>query len=177
VDVPGGHTFCSSIEWLAAEGITVGCNPPSNTKYCPSDFVSRGQMAAFLVRALSLPAYNGPDRFVDDNTSVFESAIERLAQAGITVGCNPPSNTKYCPSDFVSRGQMAAFLTRAMSLLSYNGPDRFVDDNDSVFEGAIERLAQAGITLGCNPPNNTRFCPEDFVTRGQMAAFLKRALG
>jgi hypothetical protein len=72
---------------------------------------------------------------------------------------------------------MAAFLVRAFDLPSYNGPDRFTDDNGNVFEGAIERLAQAGITLGCNPPTNDRYCPDDFVTRGQMAAFLKRALG
>ena len=32
------------------------------------------------------------------------------------------------------------------------------------------------MTLGCNPPNNNRFCPDDYVTRGQMAAFLKRAI-
>ncbi|HEY6629617.1 MAG TPA: S-layer homology domain-containing protein, partial [Acidimicrobiia bacterium] len=53
----------------------------------------------------------------------------------------------------------------------------FYDDDDSVFEKAIERLAASGITQGCNPPANDRFCPEDSVTRGQMATFLKRALG
>jgi hypothetical protein len=72
---------------------------------------------------------------------------------------------------------MAAFLARAFDLAPYTGPDRFVDDNGHLFEGAIERLAQAGITLGCNPPTNNRFCPNDNVTRGQMAAFLKRAFG
>jgi S-layer homology domain len=107
---------------------------------------------------------------------VFEDAIERLAQAGITKGCNPPANTKFCPDDSVSRGQMAAFLVRALNLPAYNGPDRFIDDNGNVFEDAIERLAQAGITKGCNPPANTKFCPDDSVSRGQMAAFLKRAL-
>jgi len=34
----------------------------------------------------------------------------------------------------------------------------------------------AGITAGCDPPVNDRFCPDDVVTRGQMAAFLHRAL-
>ncbi|VAV92897.1 hypothetical protein MNBD_ACTINO02-2304 [hydrothermal vent metagenome] len=33
-----------------------------------------------------------------------------------------------------------------------------------------------GITLGCNPPDNDRFCPDNVVTREQMAAFLQRAL-
>ena len=170
-----GHVFENAIEWLAMMGITQGCNPPTNNRFCPNDNVTRGQMAAFLVRALDLPAYNGPDRFRDDNTSVFEANIERLAQAGITLGCNPPTNNRFCPEDFVTRGQMAAFLVRAFDLPAYNGPDRFRDDNGNVFEANIERLAQAGITLGCNPPTNNRYCPSDNVTRGQMAAFLKRA--
>lgn len=111
VDVPLTHTFYADIEWLAAEGITVGCNPPSNTKFCPDDFVSRGQMAAFLDRALGLP--DGPDAFVDDETSIFEANIDALAAVDVARGCNPPDNTMYCPSDFVTRAQMAAFLHRA----------------------------------------------------------------
>jgi hypothetical protein len=170
-----GHIFENAIEWLAAEGITQGCNPPINDRFCPNDHVTRGQMAAFLVRAKGYTAIAG-DFFVDDSGSVFENAINRLATAQVTLGCNPPTNNRYCPTGFVTRGQMAAFLVRAFDLPVYNGPDRFVDDNGSVFEGAIERLAQAGITVGCNPPVNDRYCPNDLVTRGQMAAFLKRAL-
>lgn len=51
----------------------------------------------------------------------------------------------------------------------------FIDDDDSIFEGNIEWLASAGVTLGCNPAEgNTKFCPNDNVTRGQMAAFMQR---
>jgi hypothetical protein len=53
---------------------------------------------------------------------------------------------------------------------------RFVDVGGSVFAGDIEKVAAAGVTRGCNPPVNDRYCPDDFVTRGQMAAFLSRAL-
>jgi hypothetical protein len=45
-----------------------------------------------------------------------------------------------------------------------------------IFEADIERLAAAGITTGCNPPANDRFCPDRNVTRAQMAAFLQRGL-
>jgi hypothetical protein len=72
-------------------------------------------MAAFLVRALGLSAGAGSDRFTDDDGSVFENDIDRIAKAGITRGCNPPSNTRFCPDDRVTRGQMAAFLQRALS--------------------------------------------------------------
>ncbi len=76
----------------------------------------------------------------------------------------------------MTRGQMAAFLVRALGLTDRGSAD-FVDDDGSIFEADIERLATAGITKGCNPPVNDRFCPDDPVTRGQMAAFLHRALG
>jgi hypothetical protein len=54
---------------------------------------------------------------------------------------------------------------------------RPLDDDDSIFEADIEKLAAAGITKGCNPPTNNMYCPNNVVTRGQMAAFLHRALG
>ncbi len=72
---------------------------------------------------------------------------------------------------------MAAFLVRALGYTDDGGGDLFIDDDDSIFEGDIDRLGTAGVTKGCNPPSNTRFCPSANVTRGQMAAFLHRALG
>ena len=70
---------------------------------------------------------------------------------------------------------MAAFLVRAFGLTDDGGGNLFADDDDSIFENDIDKLATAEITLGCNPPANTNFCPEGTVTRGQMAAFLHRA--
>jgi hypothetical protein len=115
--------------------------------------------------------------FLDDNGSVHEGNIEAIAAADITRGCNPPDNTQFCPDDSVTRGQMAAFLVRAMGYTDDGGGDRFTDDDGSVFEGDIDRLATAGVTLGCNPPDNSRFCPDEPVSRAQMASFLARALG
>jgi hypothetical protein len=176
-DVADDNVFAADIEWLASTGITRGCNPPANTNFCPDDPVTRGQMAAFLVRALLYTDDGGGDLFDDDDDSVFVGDIDRLATAGVTRGCNPPANTNFCPDDPVTRGQMAAFLVRALDYTDDGGGDLFDDDDDSVFVADIDRLATAGVTRGCNPPANTNFCPDDPVTRGQMAAFLHRALG
>jgi hypothetical protein len=163
-----------AIEAITSAGITRGCNPPLNTRFCPEDLVTREQMAAFLVRALELPDA-GSGGFTDIGNSIFRDDIDRIAAAGITVGCNPPDNDMYCPEFAVTRGQMAAFLVRAFHLPDSDA-DSFVDDDGSIFENAIERLRLAGITVGCNPPDNNRFCPDRSVTRAEMATFLARAL-
>jgi len=49
-DVPDGHTFHNAIDWMKDNNITVGCNPPDNTNYCPEDNVTRGQMSAVMKR-------------------------------------------------------------------------------------------------------------------------------
>jgi beta-lactamase superfamily II metal-dependent hydrolase len=171
-----GNIHEPNIEAIAADGITKGCNPPVNDRFCPDDPVTRGQMAAFLNRALHLPA-TAADFFTDDNDSVFEADINRLAAAGITKGCDPPDNTTYCPDASVTRGQMAAFLVRGFGYTDPGTGDLFTDDDGSVFEDDIDKLGTAGVTKGCNPPVNDRFCPDDLVRRDEMASFLGRALG
>jgi hypothetical protein len=133
-------------------------------------------MAAFLVRALGYTDDGGGDVFTDDDDSIFEGDIDRLAAAGVTTGCNPPENDRYCPTSKVTRGQMAAFIGRALGYTDDGGGGLFTDTADSVFRTDIDRLAVAGVTKGCNPPENTEYCPTRYVTRGQMAAFLYRAL-
>jgi hypothetical protein len=127
--------------------------------------------------AMAASASSG--QFSDDNGSVFEQDIAWLARSGITKGCNPPANSRFCPDSVVTRGQMAAFLHRALDgLIDDSGPNpAFTDIGGSPFANDITWLARTGITKGCNPPSNTRFCPDSKVTRGQMAAFLHRALG
>ncbi|HDL42039.1 MAG TPA: S-layer homology domain-containing protein, partial [Actinobacteria bacterium] len=165
-----GHE--ANIEWAAAQGITPGCNPPANTSFCPEQPVTRGQMAAFLRRTLGLPAAS-MDYFSDDSGNIFEGDINAIAEVGITSGCD--GGPSFCPDDPVTRGEMAAFLNRAYGLAA-SSVDYFNDDDTSIFEQDINRLRLAGITLGCNPPTNDNFCPDDPVTRAQMATFLHRAV-
>lgn len=49
-DVPDSNIFHADIDWLADNGVTLGCNPPVNDEFCPKDTVSREQMAAFMHR-------------------------------------------------------------------------------------------------------------------------------
>ena len=64
---------------------------------------------------------------------------------------------------------VVALTVLSTPALAYEG--RFSDDDGSVHEADIETIAALGITKGCGP---VEFCPEDLVTRGQMAAFMRR---
>jgi hypothetical protein len=65
-------------------------------------------------------------------------------------------------------------VVSAIPVAVFASSDTFNDDDGSIFEADIEWLAGAGVTSGCNPPDNTSFCPDAGVTRGQMAAFMRR---
>src|SRR5690606_10130117 len=122
--------------------------------------------AAMVLSSLPLLASELPPggSFVDDDGNVHEGFIEAIAAEGVTRGCNPPVNDRYCPGDSVTRGQMAAFLVRALRLpAAYADP--FVDTQESEFVDDIAALATAGGTCGWKAPGKDRDCPDDPVTR------------
>ena len=160
-----GSPFIDDITWLHYSGITAGCG---DGNFCPGNVVTRDQMASFIARARGLPQSN-TNHFSDDDGSIHEADINRLADAGITLGC---AAGRYCPGDPVSRAEMASFLARALSLPA-SGTNWFWDDEGNIHEGNINAVAQAGITFGCG---GGAYCPGASTTREQMAAFIRRAL-
>jgi hypothetical protein len=96
-------------------------------------------------------------------------AIEALAASRISEGC---TTREFCPSRTVTRAQVATFVTRAKPLPA--GPTSTFRDATGPHRAGIEAAAAADVTRGCTP---TRFCPQDPVTRGQLASMLQRALG
>jgi hypothetical protein len=134
-------------------------------------------MAAFIMRAKGefTPPTPASQRFNDvPPENVFYNFIDRLAELGITSGCqaSPPL---YCPSDAVKRDQMAVFIIRGIGEFSPPTPatQRFADVPPSnLFYNFIDRMAVLGITQGCGSGN---YCPSLPTTRAQMAVFLVRA--
>ena len=134
-DVPPSNTFYAFIEQMAVLGITQGCG---GGNFCPQQPVTRDQMAAFIIRALGVinPPQPAQQRFADvPPSNIFYASIEQLALQRITLGCsvNPPN---YCPSDPVTRGQMAAFLSRGFGQVANQFP--------AVFAGLDQTLSLPG---------------------------------
>lgn len=117
-DVAADLTNAGWIEALAAEGITEGCNADGSL-YCPAEVVTRASIAKLLLRAKYgydyEPPVAGGALFSDVQPGDFAADfIEILFADGITDGCSP---TDYCPSQPVTRAELARLLVRTFSLL------------------------------------------------------------
>ncbi|UCH36439.1 MAG: hypothetical protein JSV65_08825 [Armatimonadota bacterium] len=136
-DVDGTFIFYGWIERLADPASWGGTAPTGGctaTTYCPANGVTRGQMSKFLCIAAGQTWYDpGSATFGDvsrgsngtydtpetDGTHVFYGYVERLADAAswggtaVTGGCG---GGNYCPTNPVTRGQMAIFLCRAFGI-------------------------------------------------------------
>ncbi len=173
-DVSPTDPFLPAIDLLRSFGITSGCGA---TTYCPGDNITRGQMAVFVVRSVM-----GGDGLTYSSTPYFTDVpasdpyfpwIQKMYELGITSGCGANS---FCPNDPVTRGQMAVFIIRARygSTASFSFPPApaFTDvPAGNNFFSWIQKMQQVGITLGCG---SGMYCPDDNVTRGQMAVFVMR---
>lgn len=163
--VDRGHG--DAVHALANEGIVQGCD---EDRFCPTDVLTRGQMASMLVAALDLvPIVDGP--FTDLDGSVHEQQINALAAVGVVSGCDDGA---FCASDPLTRGQLATMLVRAFEVPPTS--IRSFDDTSTIHGDSIDRLAAAGIAAGCGDPL-THFCGTDTVNREQTATFLARAMG
>ncbi len=174
-----GNPHEANIEAIAALGITNGCNPPANDKYCPERSVTRAEMAVFLVQSMgeagNLSTYQG--YFSDVTTgSWFTPWVERLYQLGVTVGF--PDGT-YRPDKTVTRGEMAVFLVKAFDHTAELVPPTgvFGDvDLAAFYADDAELIKRLGITAGCST-SPLKYCPDNPVRRDHMATFLAKALG
>jgi hypothetical protein len=106
-------------------------------------------------------------------TDYYYAAINSLAQHGITAGCG---SNDYCPQESITRAQMAIFVVRTVygsDNFTYSPTPIFADVQPADFGFQwIQKLSELGITAGCAA---NMYCPNDDVTRDEMAIFIIRA--
>ena len=198
-DVSQGHVFRDAINCIAYYDITHGTGDGST--YSPEQNVTRAQMAVFIARAAKVAGVDltlvGDARFNDiaDIWKEAQDAINRLALKGMI-----PAGGAFRPNDDITRAEMATFLigllleaapnvTKESSgaiLLGQPGSGSQADDRFPDAGGAeIAAIYELGVTRGASaarvqddtePPLDFNYEPEGTVNRGQMAAFITRAL-
>ena len=183
LDVDPNSTHARSIDCVTTYEVTRGVG---GSRFDPAGTVTRGQMASFLARTLARAgaledpdtlSVPGPDHatFSDTADSVHVAAIEAIAELDIARGF---SDGTFRPGAPVDRGQMAAFLVRAIQHVTgdtYSSEREWFDDTvGTTHEEAITAARELGITFGTQEPR--RYEPAQTLSRAQMAAFLARSL-
>lgn len=167
-DVPNDHVFKREIDHLVILGALSGY---SDGTFKPDNKVTRGQAAKIIVEALNMPLIT-PEKptFKDvSRNHDFYEHIETLAARGIVSG----NGGRFNPQGNLKRSHMAKIISNSMRLTKQSNY-QFTDvSQNNEFYPYIDRLATTGITTGCGPG---KFCSEQTVTRGQIAAFISRGI-
>ena len=173
-DVGEGDVHEPATKALADQGVFTDTECGDGL-FCPDDPIDRWVMAVWLVRVLGGEVTDtATSRFDDvDASDWWSTYAEELANRNITTGCKTDP-LRFCPDDSVTRAQMATFFVHAFDL-EIASPAGFTDTDGNVHAPNIDALAAAGITTGCGT-EPLRYCPDQPVTRAQMATFLHRAL-
>ncbi|HKY47491.1 MAG TPA: fibronectin type III domain-containing protein [Acidimicrobiia bacterium] len=106
-----GHLFEDNLNRAAAARVFLGC---ADGTVCPNAPITRGELAAVLVRALNLVT-NSPKSFADSNDHWARSSVETVGGLGISIGCTADGAT-FCPEALGTRGEIAVLLYRALTL-------------------------------------------------------------
>ena len=180
VPTPGKEWMEPWINAFYDRGITSGCGT-GPLIYCPENDVTRAEMAVFLLRAKHGAGYSPPAAshyFADvpvTGKEWMEPWIDQYYREGMTTGCG---GGNYCPENNVTRAEMAVFVLRALHGGGYGPPAASGDFLDVPVAGKewmepwIIQFRNEGITSGCGGGN---YCPENNVTRAEMAVFVGRA--
>jgi hypothetical protein len=185
-DVPESAPFFDYTNLMYASGISTGCGS-SPLEYCPSQPLTRRQMAALVVSALdhldrstgALPqGYTTAPYFQDvPATDPSFPFVQRLADLGLTGGC---SAARYCPSSTITHGEMAKVMVlgwmRSSNLTSFtSAPAPYFTDvaTTDAFFPYVQKMRDMGFWTGCSA---TEYCTSSPVLQSDMSALVMRSL-
>ncbi len=118
-----------------------------------------------------------PDAFEDDAGDIHEPSINHLAEMGV-LDRTECGERRICPDEPLLRWVMAVWMIRILDQVpdSQDALTRFEDvEPHTWWAPYVERMAEISVTKGCNT-DPLQYCPDQPVTRAQMASFLARAL-
>jgi hypothetical protein len=174
-----GHWAANDIGYMTARHLVGGTSAKT---FQPNKAITRAELAALLQRMLKLPLKKqaqSPFRDVRESAWYYDS-VNTAADAGLITGYGAD---RFCPESPVTRQEMAAMLTRALTLKGhiFNATDAEVQSALEVFpdqakiapwaRSVFARSVQLGIIRG----SGGGLClPASGATRAEAVVMLKR---
>lgn len=162
-DVPNSNPYHADIDALADTGVTTGCG---GGQYCPSDYVTREQMAAFMNRLGALGAGKTPVV----NAARVDGIDEVLAAGDIvTTQQGPWVAAGSAPELTIIHSYDVDTITRASAggnvvLLALDGPASIGGTGYGLASVEICAEATANVTIGATSVRQT-VSPDSHVDR------------
>ena len=152
--------------------------PPSNPPSGPPPGNGGGTDDAVEPVEEETQSARSADVYLDiEPNTWYEPAVTWMVQREITRGCGPDT---FCPGRQVTRQEFVTFLWRAAGRPSgsFSGADAFADVGGGYADQAIGWAASIGVTSGCTTgefgDEDWGFCPEDPISRAEIATLLFR---
>ncbi len=170
-----GREFEADMREMVKEGVLHGY-PDGSFK--PTEKVTRGQFAAFIERALTLPKGKGSFKDVGSNVKLKDSILA-VSHAGIMSGY---TDNNFKPNDYITREQMALTM---QAVLEYSGMPLDVTgvdiaDRNAFGSSTYIRAAFTGLNYkyldNVHFEETRRFEPKADTTREQSAGAIARFL-
>lgn len=164
-DVPKNHSNYTDVQYLLEKGVV-----EDGSKYGINDIVTREEVAVMIAKAIGLDDTPRATKFNDVGKSNKNSGyIQSAVEAGIINGYDDDT---FKPDAQVTRGHMAAFVSRAFDLPAGTKTFKDVQKGHTAYD-AVSQLAAANITTGYE---DGTFKPNGNLTRAHISAFLARAI-
>ncbi len=172
VDLKAGAYYEAAVNWAVKNQITSGLDA---THFGPEALCTRAQVGTFLWRANGSPEpVEQGNRFLDVSTGdYFLKPVLWAVEENITTGV---SERYFGPNRPCTRAQVVTFLWRAAgepTPVASANPFSDVKPTDYYAQAVLWAVEQ-NITNGVDAAH---FAPDASCTRGQIVAFLYRAMG
>ncbi len=173
---PAGAVYQDSQDHWAKEAIEVwsghGVVQGDNGSFRPNDSITRGEMAAILVRLLGLTETDGTSFMDVAPDAWYADAIAKCAAAGIMKGDNGMAR----PNDPISRQEAMVMLGRALGIQEASRSEQTYLDGELVADwaaGYVNALTNRGIVSGVG---ENQLAPLSEINRASVVTILNNAV-
>ena len=165
-------TSSSGLSYLAKAGLINKCD--GNSSGCQAKTLTREEAAAIITVVGGIPQ-DSPNAYSDDDTSIYQSAINGLPYYGMQVCFGSPF--EILPKETVARDEFACLIVRSIkagTTTNLSGSiDKYSDEGASKWTNEINTLAANDVIPACSSISD-KFCPSRKISIGEVSYIIDK---
>ena len=165
-------TSTQGLTYLSKAGLLNKCSETSSA--CQAKILTREEAASIVAIVGGIPL-DSPNAYSDDDTSLYQSAINGMPYFGMDVCLG--TGLQYLPKEAVLRDQFACMIVRAIKAgttkdLEGNS-EKYSDIGASNFQSNINTLASNNVVPECSSLTD-KYCPSRKISIGEVSYIVEK---